>query len=433
MTTQSETTLSEQILSRAAGRPVRAGELVTLRPDRVMLHDSIGPSVIRILAEDLGVERLPEPDRVAVVIDHVAPAASVQTAIKQRELRRWVESQGIERFFESGRGICHQVLIEEHLVGPGDVVVGTDSHSTTYGAVGAFGTGMGSTDVAVCLASGRTWMRVPEAIRIDVRGRFAGGTGPKDLALEIVRRLSARGGTYAALEVFGLDEHLLGSRMTVASMAIEAGAKAGLVWPGGLEDAGFAAPGWLREPAREAGYARRIEIDLADLRHSVARPGRVDDVVPIDELTAELGEVPVDVVYVGTCTNGRLDDLRTVARALAGRRVARGVRLMVVPASSQVLAEAVADGTVSTLLAAGATLGPPGCGACIGRHLGVLAPGETCVFTGNRNFSGRMGSPDARIFLASPEVAAASALAGRLAAPSRRPAPGASAPALSSL
>ena len=406
-------TLTEQILSRAAGRDVESGDLVVVRPDRFLLHDSIGPSVIRILEQDLGVERLPEPERVAVTIDHVAPAANLATATNQQLLRGWARRQGIRHFFESGRGICHQVLIEEGLVRTGTIVVGTDSHSTTYGAVGAFGTGMGSTDVAVGLATGEVWLRVPEAVRIDCAGTFAAGTGPKDLALEIVRRLGAGGATYAALEIFGLDPLSLAGRMTIASMAVEAGAKAGLIWPGGLDEPQRAAPPALALPEESAAYARRLRIELGDLGHRVARPGRVDDLVPL----VELRETPVDVVYVGTCTNGRNEDLTTVADLLRGRRVAPGTRLIVVPASSRVMEAAVADGTLGVLLAAGATIGPPGCGACIGRHLGVLAPGETCVFTGNRNFSGRMGSPDADIYLASPQVAAASSVLGRLAVP----------------
>ncbi|MHC4376779.1 MAG: 3-isopropylmalate dehydratase large subunit [Planctomycetota bacterium] len=410
-------TLSEQILSRAAGRSVRAGDLVVVQPDRVLLHDSIGPSVIRILSEDLGVARLTDTERLAVTIDHVAPAANLATATNQKQLRQWVREQGIEHFYESGRGICHQVLIEERLALPGQIVIGTDSHSTTYGAVGAFGTGMGSTDVAVALATGEVWLRCPETVRIDCRGASSPGLGPKDLALEIIRRLGAAGATYAALEVHGLDDLSLEGRMTIASMAVEAGAKAGLIWPGGLA-ADVTRGGFeLQLPAEDTIYAQRIEIDLAALEHRVARPGRVDDLVPVDELP----DTPVDVVYVGTCTNGRSEDLERVARVLRGHGVAPGVRLMVVPASSQVLKQSIASGVVGELVDLGATLGPPGCGACIGRHLGVLAPDETCVFTGNRNFRGRMGSPDARIYLASPEVAAASAALGRLATPAQLP------------
>ncbi len=406
-------TLSEQILGHSVGRELRAGEIVTPWPDRVMVHDSIAPSVIGILRDEFGAQAPRAPERVAVVIDHVAPAANVATAVAQRMLRSWVRDAGIERFFESGRGICHQVLIEEGLVAPGNVVVGTDSHSTTYGAVCSFGTGLGSTDVAVCLASGQTWLRVPEAIRIDVTGRFAPGFGPKDLALEIVGRLGAGGANNIALEIFGLDWLSVAGRMTVASMAVEVGAKVGMIWQGGLTEQGVPEADWLVRPEENASYARRIEVDLEALEHRVALPGRVDDLVPVSEMT----DVAVDVVYVGTCTNGRNEDLRTVAELLDGSRVAPGTRLMVVPASSQVLERAVEDGTISMLLKSGATIGPPGCGACIGRHLGVLAPDEVCVFTGNRNFSGRMGSADARIYLASPQVAAASALTGRIAQP----------------
>jgi methanogen homoaconitase large subunit len=394
-------TLSEQILSRAAGRSVRAGEVVTVDVDLVMMHDSLSPSIIRVLHEELGAERVWDPSRVAVVIDHVAPAASVQTAEKQADLRRWARAQGITNLFDVGRGISHPVLVEEGLARPGMVIVGSDSHSTAYGCVGAFGTGMGTTDIALAAATGRTWLRVPETVLVRARGAFRPGVSAKDLGLRAARELRADGATYAAVEWHGVDALSVMERMTLATLSIEVGAKAGIVPP--AADA-------VQEGAQ---YSRVVEIDLGQLEPQVAAPNTVDNVADL----SDLGRVAVDVVYLGTCTNGHYEDMAAAARVLRGRRLAPGVRMLVVPASAQALQRAVEDGTMATLLAAGATVGTPGCGACIGRHMGVLAPGEVCLFTGNRNFRGRMGSPEASIYLASPEVAAATALTGYITHP----------------
>lgn len=406
-------TLAEQILSHAAGRPVRAGELVVVPVDLAMAVDSIAPSVIRILQEDLGVDRVADPDRVAIVIDHVAPPSTVAVAEAQAALRRFAVEQGICHFFDVGRGVCHQVLIEEGLAAPGRIVVGSDSHSTSYGAVGAFGTGMGASDVALIWATGRTWLRVPETIRVDVQGRFQPGVGAKDLALWLAGQIGADGAAYQALEFHGVESFPLAQRFTLCNLAVEMGAKAGLVFPSGEVAVRFPPPAWLQPPAEDASYTRRISCLLDGLGPQIAVPPHVDQVVDL----ADLGQVAVDVVFLGSCTNGRLEDLRIAAEILRGRRVARGVRFFVCPASSQVLADAAAEGTLQVLLEAGAVLLPPGCGPCLGRHLGVLGPGEVCLSTANRNFRGRMGSPEAHIYLGSPAVAAATALTGFLAAP----------------
>ncbi|MBP1467482.1 3-isopropylmalate dehydratase large subunit [Candidatus Chloroploca sp. M-50] len=417
-------TLSEQILSRAAGRTVMAGEVVTVDVDLVMMHDSLSPSIIRVLHEELGAERVWDPERVAVVIDHVAPAASVQTAEKQADVRRWVKSQGIRHLFDVGRGISHPVLVEEGLARPGMVIVGSDSHSTAYGCVAAFGTGMGTTDIALAAATGRTWFRVPETVLVRAEGRFRPGVGAKDLALYATRLLRADGATYAAVEWHGVEFLSIMERMTLATLSIEVGAKAGIVPPV------FADPGAIMPPARAevrrpalqpdflqvqegARYSQVLTVDLDRLEPQISAPHTVDNVADL----SELGRVAIDVVYLGTCTNGHYEDMAAAARILRGRRLAPGMRMLVVPASAQALQRATADGTLMTLLEAGATIGTPGCGACIGRHMGVLAPGEVCLFTGNRNFRGRMGSPQANIYLASPEVAAATALTGYLTHP----------------
>jgi methanogen homoaconitase large subunit len=402
-------TLAERILSVRSGRRVKAGDLVVVPVDQVMVVDSIAPSVMRLLEEELAGE-IRHPERVCFVIDHVAPAANVEVATTQKQVREFARAHQIN-LFDVGRGICHQVLIEERLAQPGWIVIGSDSHSTIYGAVGAFGTGMGATDVALAVASGRTWLRVPETVRVLFKGTRPEGVTSKDMALEVVRVLTADGATYASIEYHGTEALSLSERMTLANLAVEAGAKVGLVPTVGDAMGAYEVPDWLT--VDEASYQRTVEIDLSNLRPSLSVPYFVDNVHPVEKY---LG-VHVDQVFVGTCTNGRLDDLRAVARILEGRRVAEGTRLLVIPASSTVLEEAVADGTFATLLAAGAVFGTPGCGPCMGRHMGVLAPGEVCVSTSNRNFMGRMGSPEAKIFLASPEVAAASALAGVIALP----------------
>jgi len=412
MTDRGDLTLSEQILSHAAGRTVRAGDLVIVPVDRCMTHDSLTPEVIAAMKETLEVERVHDPDRVAVMIDHVAPAASVATANAQVLVRRWVQEQGIAHFYDVGRGVCHQVMLEEHLVQPGQIALGTDSHATSYGAVCAFGTGVGSRDMAIALASGQTWLRVPETTCVRVHGRFRPFVSPKDLSLHLCGMLGLDGATYQAVEIHGVEWLPLDGRETLASMTTELGAKAGLIPPVGDALDGFEVPDWLavQEGAR---YVRTIDVDLDELTSRVSVPPEVDHVRP----AAELSDVRVDQVLIGTCTNGRLSDLRAAADILRGRSVADGVRLLVIPASHRVLQDAVADGALTTLLEAGATVGTPGCGPCIGRHMGVIGEGEVCVSTANRNFRGRMGSPEGRIYLASPEVAAATALTGHITDP----------------
>lgn len=405
-------TLSEQILSHAAGRPVRAGELVIVAVDRCMTHDSLTPEVIDALRGPLGVERIVDPDRVAVMVDHVAPAASVATADAQVKIRRWVAEQGIQSFYDMGAGVCHQIMIEEGLAQPGQIALGTDSHATSYGAIGCMGIGMGTGDMALTLATGRTWLKAPETIRVLARGRFKPNVGAKDLSLYLCGLLGLDGATYQAVEFHGMDWLDLDSRITLCGMTTEVGAKAGLFPPVGEAMRGYDAPAWLgvQEGAR---YARTIEVDLGTLAPLAAVPPEVDHVRPV----SELGDVRVDQVFIGTCTNGRLSDLQAAARILRGRKVARSVRMLVIPASHKIMRAALADGTLATLLDAGATLGTPGCGPCIGRHLGVIGAGEVCFSTANRNFRGRMGSPDGLIYLGSPETAAATALRGVITDP----------------
>lgn len=405
-------TLSEQILSRAAGHTVSAGEMAVVRVDRAMTVDSIAPEVIDVLYQQLDVTALPYPERCAMFVDHVAPASNLATAKGQIKARRFAEVQGIEAFYDVGRGICHQLMVEEHLVAPGTVAVGSDSHSTTYGAVAAFGTGMGTTDVALAFATGRTWLRVPETVRVDLVGELQPGVQAKDIVLQLLREVKVDGFTYRAVEFHGAEALSLASRMTLCSMTTEMGAKVGLVPPDALTEAYAPVPEWL-QVVEGARYVSHLTIDLTTIEPLVACPPQVDNVARADAL----GDVRVHQVFIGTCTNGRLQDLHAAAEILRNHHVASGVRMIVIPASHRVLQSATEDGTLATLLRAGATIGPPGCGPCIGRHLGVLGPGEVCLSTGNRNFTGRMGAPDAQIYLGSPEVAAATALTGVITDP----------------
>ncbi len=405
-------TLSEQILSHASGHPVHAGELAVVELDRVMAVDSIAPEVIDVLVDDLHIERLPHPERCVFFVDHVAPASNVATAEGQTRARRFAREQGIPHFYDAGCGICHQLMVEEHLVAPGTVAIGSDSHSTTYGAIAAFGTGMGTTDIALAFATGRTWMRVPETVRVDLSGRLNEHVDAKDVVLHLLSRFGADGFTYRAVEFHNVAGLSLASRMTLCSMTTEMGAKAGLVVPDEHTCAYAPLPEWL-SVQNGAAYVGQTAVDLAQIEPLVARPPRVDDVVP----ARELSDVHVDQIFLGTCTNGRLQDLRAAADILRGRQIAQDVRMIVIPASRKTLQDAIADGTLGALVDAGATVGPPGCGPCIGRHLGVLGAGEVCFSTSNRNFAGRMGSSQADIYLGSPQTAAATALQGRIADP----------------
>ncbi|MGI8748857.1 MAG: 3-isopropylmalate dehydratase large subunit [Deinococcus sp.] len=405
-------TMAEKILSQRGGKPVFAGELAVVEVDQVMVVDSIAQSFIGRMEQDLGA--VPKyPERVSIVIDHVAPASTVSVAQAQKEAREYAARTGV-RLFDVGRGICHQVLMEEGLARPGWIVLGSDSHSTTYGAVAAFGTGMGATDIALSAASGKTWLRVPESVKVTFSGELQGGVSAKDAALEMIRQLGADGATYMSIEMHASDRFTRGERMTLSNLCVEAGAKVGLVVPGGeiLTRYGYDVPEWVY-PDEDASYVQQIDIDLSTLRPRMSAPSEVDNVHGV----AELRGIKVDQVFIGTCTNGRLDDLHAAAEVLRGQRVNPTTRLLVIPASSQVMEAAMADGTLLTLIQAGAVLGTPGCGPCMVRHQGVLAPGEVCVSTSNRNFVGRMGDKDAKVYLASPAVAAATAIMGRVALP----------------
>jgi 3-isopropylmalate/(R)-2-methylmalate dehydratase large subunit len=411
-------TLAEKILARAAGRArVAAGEFVVAEVDLALLHDIFALAAFQGLRE-VGRDRVFDPERVAVVIDHLVPAPTAAAAELHRRIREEVGALGIRRFFDAGAGICHQLLAEGGHVRPGMVVVGTDSHTTTAGALGAAGTGIGTSEMVHVLATGRLWFRVPETIRLELHGSLPPLVSWKDVILHVAGRLGADGAQYRSIEFGGPASAEVGmdGRLTMANMAVELGAKFGLfaadaVTAAYLSGRGLPAPSLAPDP--DARYLEVHRIDLDGLEPQVAGPDAVDAVRPVREAAG----IEIHQAFIGSCTNGRLEDLEASAALLRGRRVARGVRLLVAPASRAVYEEAARNGILADLVEAGATILPPGCGPCFGGHGGLLAPGERCIGSHNRNFPGRMGSPEAEIYLASPATVAASAVAGRIADP----------------
>ena len=411
-------TLAEAIIARHAGRPVAAGEFVEVPVDFVLANDVTAPLAIRAFRA-LGAERVFDPGRVAFVLDHFTPCKDVRSAEQCRVVREFARAQGIPHLFEEGRGgIEHVLLPERGLVLPGEIVVGGDSHTCTYGGLGAFATGMGSTDIGYAMATGRTWLRVPRTIRVELQGQLPRWVTGKDLVLHLIGRVGTSGANWCAFEFGGEVRALpLDDRLTVANMAVEAGATAGL-FPPDEEVLAYLRDRAAREyapvyPEPGGDYAEVIEVDLGELRPLVARPHSPANVVPVDEL----GEIPVDQVVIGSCTNGRWRDLLLAAEVLRGREVHPGVRCIVIPGSQELHLRAVREGLAEVFLSAGAVLSTPTCGPCLGGHMGVLAAGERCVSTTNRNFRGRMGHPEGEVYLASPAVAAASAVLGRIASP----------------
>jgi len=412
-------TLAEKILARAAGRErVQPGEFVTAQIDLAMTHDIFAADVFGHLVA-AGVERLFDPERVVVVLDHLVPAPSEAAASSHRKIREYAEQFGVRHFYEAGRGICHQLLPEQGHVVPGALVVGTDSHTTTHGALAAAGTGIGTSEMAYVLATGRLWFRVPETIRFEVTGALQPMVTWKDAILALAGRFGADVAQYKAVEFGGpaASRACIADRLTVCNMAVEIGAKFGFFAADEttlsyLAERGLEGLEPLGSDA-DASFEAVHELDLDGLEPQIALPHTVDNVRPV----AEVESLPIDQAFIGSCTNGRLEDLEAAAQVLRGRRVHPRVRLIVAPASRSVFQEATRSGALEALAEAGASLLPPGCGPCFGGHGGLLAAGERCIGTHNRNFIGRMGSAQAEIFLASPQTVAASALAGHIADP----------------
>lgn len=410
-------TISEEILSRASGKKAAAGDFVIANVDYAMSHD--GTSVLAVKAfKEMGVERVWDPDRIIIPFDHLAPANNENTALLQKEIRDWAKVQGISHLYDVGEGICHQLVSEYGFAMPGKVIVGADSHSCTYGAFGAFGTGVGATDMAEIYSSGKLWFKVPETIKVIVNGRLPKGTSAKDLTLRIIRDVRTEGAAYKALEFYGetIRNLSMAGRMTLCNMAIEMGGKAGIVPPDATTEEylrGRAVEGYRPVYASEdAVYCETFDYDVSDISPQVACPIDVDNVHDIEEVEG----IEVEQVLIGSCTNGRYEDLAEAARILKGKKVK--ARTLIIPASRSVMLEAVESGIAATLLSAGATICNPGCGPCLGGHMGVLAEGESCMSTTNRNFKGRMGK-GSNVYLGSPLTAAASAITGKITDPRR--------------
>ena len=414
-------TLAEKILARASGREqVAPDQIVVANVDLAMSHENA--DLVRKSFLEIGVSRVWDPTRIVIIFDHRIPAESEKTAATHKAVREFVASQAIGRFYDVGRGgICHQVLAENGLVRPGMVVVGTDSHTTTHGAFGAFATGIGATEMASVWTEGSLWFKVPSTLRVEVDGDLRPWISAKDLILHVIGTLGADGADYRAVEFDGpaVRRMTVASRMVLANLAMEMGAKVAFT-PVDEVLLDYLRPRTAEKletigPDAGARYERTISVDAGEdlWEPQVACPHSVDHVKPL----SALGDVPVHQAVLGSCTNGRLEDLEVAARILAGRTVHPRTRLLVIPASQQVYREAIRLGYLETLVAAGAVINPPGCGPCVGVHQGILAAGETCVSSTNRNFLGRMGSKDSLVYLASPAVVAASAIAGKLAHP----------------
>lgn len=408
-------TMIEKIIERNVGKAVKPGDIVTVFADRVMIHDIFIPFVAEKF-EEMGFQRLWDPDKVVLIYDHLVPASQVDDTRHFQVGNAFVEKYGLTHVHRSD-GICHQLMPEAGYVKPGDVVFGTDSHTTTYGCVGAFSSGIGYTEMASILGTGTMWIRVPETIKVTVTGKMPENVTSKDIILRLIGDLGADGATYKALEFAGdtVEEMSIASRMTMANMAIEAGAKCALFAPD-EKTAAYCETELTKEQKalaadRDASYVREITYRAEDLVPVLACPSQVDNIKPVKELKG----LPIDQVFIGSCTNGRLEDLMAAAEILKGKKVAPFVKLIVTPASRKVYQEAAENGTLSILAEAGAIITHPGCGLCCGRTGGILTDGERVVATNNRNFLGRMGTSRVEIFLASPRTAAASAVAGQIA------------------
>jgi len=410
-------TIAEKILSEHAGKDVKSGDLIIARVDVAMVQDGTGPLAVEAFNR-MKLKALANPERSILFIDHAAPSPRKELSNAHKILREFADKYGAA-LSEVGEGICHQRLVED-FVKPGDVVVGADSHTCTSGALGAFATGMGSTDVAIAFGLGKVWMKVPETHRFVLKGKMPRGVFAKDLILYIIGMIGADGATYKAMEFEGevIENMSMESRFTLTNMAVEAGAKTGLIATDETTRA------YLRERNREsdfreikpdpdAVYEKTYEIDVSGIEPQVSFPHTVDNTRPISEAKG----VKIDQVYIGTCTNGRIEDLRIAAEILRGKKVAKGVRLIVIPASRNVYLKALKEGILEVFVEAGGAVLSPGCGPCVGIHQGVLADGEKVLSTQNRNFKGRMGNPNAFIYLASPATAAATAIKGEIADP----------------
>jgi len=412
-------TLAEKILAAHSDKKqVRPGEFINVRVDLILANDITAPIAIREF-QRLGVKRVFDSQKVVMVPDHFVPNKDIASAEQAKLMREFAREQGVIYFEVGQSGIEHVLLPEQGLVLPGDVVIGADSHTCTYGALGAFATGMGSTDIAAAMATGDIWMKVPPTIKLVYHGSPGEWVGGKDLILHTIGQIGVDGALYSVIEFTGetMDRLSIDGRFTMANMAIEAGAKAGIFRVDNKTQLYIKSrakrPYLVYEADDDAEYSEVIEYDVSSIEPQVALPHSPANAKPV----SQLGEIEIDQVVIGSCTNGRLEDLRIAGQILKRRKVHPGVRCIILPGSQKVYLDALAEGLVAIFIKAGAVVSTPTCGPCLGGHMGVLAGGERCLSTTNRNFVGRMGSPKSEVYLANPAVAAASAIAGRIASP----------------
>ncbi len=411
-------TFAQKVLAAKAGLDsIDVGQIVEIEPDVCLSHDNTAAIAKKFAS--IGVERVKDPDKFVIVLDHTVPASEEKYAQNHKEIRDFVDLNGIDKFYDVGIGICHQVLPEKGFALPGRLILGSDSHTTTYGAYGAFAAGVGRSEMAVLYATSKIWLKTPASFKIVIDGELVEPVGAKDLILHIIGSIGADGALYKSVEYTGeaVEKMTLASRMVLSNMAIEMGAKNGVCFPDDKTKdfldgraAGDFEPVFADD---DAGYEQVLEYDASTLTPQVAKPHTVDNVSPVGDVAG----TPIHQGLLGTCTNGRIEDLRMAAKILDGRKVAKGVRLLVLPASQEILLEALSEGIIDTLVRAGALMLNPGCGPCLGAHQGVLAPGEACISTANRNFKGRMGSREAETYLGSPATVAASVVTGVITDP----------------
>jgi len=407
-------TFSEKILGNKAGKNVVAGEIVEIEPDVAMSHDNT--AAISKTFYKIGVDQVYDPQKHVVILDHCTPAANAKFAQNHKDIREFVRKQGIDNFYDINVGVCHQVMHEKGHVWPGALIVGSDSHTTSYGAFGAFSAGIGRSEMAAIMAYGKIWLRVPETMKIVVKGEMPAGVSAKDLILAIAGDIRADGALYKAIEFCGptIENMTVASRFVLTNMAVELGAKAGYMIPNTatLEylQKRVKVPFSVVESDPNADFEELREFDASVLEPMIAKPHTVDNVVPIGEVEG----THLDQVFFGSCTNARIEDFAEVVDVLRGKKVHPGVRMLVFPASMEIYREALSRGYIADLVEAGAILMNPGCGPCMGNHEGILADGEVCLATSNRNFKGRLGNKEAEVYLGSPRTAAASALTGEI-------------------
>lgn len=407
--------ITEKILSKKVGREVNPGEIIEVNVDLAMSHDGTSPPAIKTFEKIA--DKVWDPEKIAIVFDHVIPANTIGSAEFQKVARDFIKKQNITHHYTHGEGICHQVIPEMGLVEPGKLIVGADSHTCTYGAFGAFSTGMGSTDMAMVYATGQTWLMVPEAMKIEVEGKLPQGITSKDLILNIIGKIGIGGGTYKTAEfcgetINGLD---VDSRMTMCNMAIEMGAKNGIMEPNEdtlsyvMKKTGKTKNQLnILKSDKDSIYEKEYLFDVNDLEAQIACPNDVDNVKGLSKVEG----TSIDQCFIGSCTNGRFSDLLAAAKVLKGQKVSDDVRLIIIPASKKVYQEAMNKGLIQIFMDAGAIICNPGCGPCLGGHMGVLSENEVCISSTNRNFKGRMGDSESEVYLGNPSVVAASAIKG---------------------